>query len=871
MKLEPEPRLPAAGLGGYLEAVLDGLTEGVTVQAQTGELIYANDAAAQLAGFASASELLGTPVEEVIARFELFDEHGRALDANDLPGRAALRGEEESERIVRFRGRGGGQERWSAVRAIPVSGADGSVLYAVNVFRDVTARLEVERQREALLDREQTARAEAEQNAEKLRRLEEVTQAGLAHLGKDDLLDEMLSQVLRVVDADTAAILLLDEERRHLTVRAATGFDRELEHAMPVPYGQGMAGRVASSGKPVVIDDLAEVELASPHLRERGIASLVAIPILAGGRVVGVAHAGSLKRGRFGEDDLRLLALMADRIALAVTQSHLYEAEHRARRAAEEAQGRLSFLAEASALLSSSLDYESTLQSVARMVVPHLADWCAVDVTDAEGRLSRIAVAHARLEHDELLRGAAQARPGEPDDPVGPYAVLRSGSSELASHVSDDLLEALGGDEDGVEALREVGFASYLCVPLHGRDRVLGTIIFASSRAGRYDEGDLALAEELARRAAVAVENALLYRQVEERAQAARVLEAVGDGVFLVDRWGVVRLWNAAAEAITGLQAALVVSRRADEAIPGWSELSARVPVSTEVGRGAARAEMVPLEIDGRELWLSLSGVGFADGTVYAFRDLTQDRALDELKAEFVSTVSHELRTPLAAIYGAAMTLQRPELREAGEQHDRLLSVIHRESERLATIVDDILWASRLDSNTLQLSIQSCDAEELVKGVVEAADVHRPANIELRLATPEDLPQVSGDPDKIRQVLANLLDNAVKYSPDGGRIEVELSTNGSSVRFAVHDPGLGVPAAEHRRIFEKFYRLDPDLTRGVGGTGLGLYICRELVRRMGGRIWVDSPRPGVKGSTFAFELPAARGRVGRPAAASRTG
>jgi PAS domain S-box-containing protein len=723
----------------------------------------------------------------------------------------------------------------------------------------VTAKREAERERDVLLGREQAARAEAERNAETLRKLERVTQAGLAHLGRHDLLDEMLPQVLHVVDADTAAILLLDEEGRYLTVRAAVGFDRELEHAAPIPLGKGMAGRVASSGKPVVIDDLAQVELASPHLRERGIASLVAIPISIAGRVIGVAHAGSLQRGRFREEDLRLLALMADRIALAVRQSHLYESERSARREAEDAHRRLSFLVEASTILSSSLDYESTLQSVARMVVPHLADWCAVDVTDAAGRLARIAVAHARLEHDEILRGARALRSRGADDPVGPYAVLRSGSSEVAPYVSDDLLAALGGDEDGVEALRQIGFCSYMCVPLHGRDHVLGTITFASSEAGRYAEGELALAEELARRAAVAVENALLYREVEERAQAARVLAAIGDGVLLVDRRGIVRLWNPAAEAITGLPAASVLGRPAAEAIPGWPAVSARVPVAREVGSGAGRVETVPLEIDGRELWLSLSGVGFADGTVYAFRDLTKDRVFDELKAEFVSTVSHELRTPLAAIYGAAMTLQRPELQREGEQRERLVGMIARESKRLATIVDDIPWAGRLDSNAVQLSIQTCDAEDLVKGVLESAEVHRPANVEFRLAAPDGLPQVSGDPDKIRQVLASLLDNAVKYSPDGGRIEVELSASPGSVRFAVHDSGLGVPPAERRRIFEKFYRLDPNLTRGVGGTGLGLYICRELVRRMHGRIWVVSPRPGVKGSTFAFELPAARG------------
>ena len=118
------------------------------------------------------------------------------------------------------------------------------------------------------------------------------------------------------------------------------------------------------------------------------------------------------------------------------------------------------------------------------------------------------------------------------------------------------------------------------------------------------------------------------------------------------------------------------------------------------------------------------------------------------------------------------------------------------------------------------------------------------------------MPPVAGDPDKVRQVLANLVDNAVKYSPDGGRVDIDVEQLEGVVRFSVRDGGLGIPPAEQERIFDKFYRLDPEMTRGVSGTGLGLYICRELVRRMDGRIWVDSVER--EGSTFSFELPTAR-------------
>ncbi len=217
--------------------------------------------------------------------------------------------------------------------------------------------------------------------------------------------------------------------------------------------------------------------------------------------------------------------------------------------------------------------------------------------------------------------------------------------------------------------------------------------------------------------------------------------------------------------------------------------------------------------------------------------------------------MSHELRTPLAAIYGAALTLRREDVVLGEPQRAGLLEVIASESDRLARIVNDILWVSRLESGGMHTNVESCDGVELARSVVDAARHYVPPSIAITLTAPDDAPPVAADPDKARQVLTNLVDNAVKYSPDGGQVAVEITVEGSRLRFAVRDEGLGVPPAEHRRIFEKFYRLDPDLTRGVGGTGLGLYISRELLQRMGGRIWVESS--GTGGSTFVAELPIA--------------
>jgi signal transduction histidine kinase len=290
------------------------------------------------------------------------------------------------------------------------------------------------------------------------------------------------------------------------------------------------------------------------------------------------------------------------------------------------------------------------------------------------------------------------------------------------------------------------------------------------------------------------------------------------------------------------------LGRPADEIFSGWPTI-AGLAVSSEHGPVTQA-----VSVKDRELWLSITAVGFDDGSVYAFRDLTEERAVETLKSDFVSTISHELRTPLAAIYGAALTLRREDVPLGEPQRTGLLEVIASESDRLARIVNDVLWVSRLESEGLRTVIEPCDGVELAHSVVDAAQHYIPPTIKLELSAPKgEVPQVAGDADKIRQVLTNLVENAVKYSPDGGHIVLEVSVAGRRLRFSVRDEGLGVPPAEHRRIFEKFYRLDPDLTRGVGGTGLGLYISRELLERMGGTIWVESSGRG--GSTFVAELP----------------
>jgi len=335
-----------------------------------------------------------------------------------------------------------------------------------------------------------------------------------------------------------------------------------------------------------------------------------------------------------------------------------------------------------------------------------------------------------------------------------------------------------------------------------------------------------------------------------EREQAASVLEAVGDGIFLVDENGCVRLWNRAAETVTGLRAEDVRDQPLAAALPSWAELVDRIPVAE--GGSSPRSVTLPVPVESRELWLSFVAVRGSAGVVYAFRDLTSERRLEEEKTDLVATISHELRTPMAAVYGAAETLlHRDDL--PPERRRELLAMVAAQATRLTAIVESVLLTSRLDRDAVAVEREPVDVAELARATVEAMRPQLPPSVELELEVGAEEARAAGDADRIQQVLVNLLDNAVKYG-EGSPVTVRVQPANGVVRLSVQDSGPGLSAAEQARIFDKFYRAGPQLTR-TGGTGLGLYISRELVRRMGGRLDVRSETGA--GATFVLELPRA--------------
>jgi len=686
-------------------------------------------------------------------------------------------------------------------------------------------------------------------------RLQRAADALISARTPAEVLDAVLTEGVRAANARAGLIAMLSADGEWLEVTAMRGYDSKYIdpfRRFPVA-GDYPLSEAVRTGEGVFLRSERERDERYPELvgRSQEGHGLACLPLVGEqGPIGGLVFSFSTDE-EFPPERRALKLTLARQVALALERAHLAEAEKALRE-------RLSFLDEATALLTSSLDLERTLDRLASLAVRELADWCAIDVlVEDTGEIEGLVVAHPDPERkrwaEEVRR---RTRPTRIDDDFDLTArVMRTGEAEFLPVVPQELLdEAARRDPEAAAALEHISIRSVITLPLRSGDRTFGALTLIAEHR-EFDAADFALGRQLSARAAIAVENARLYREAERRAEAALALAYVGDGVVLLDPDGRVRFWNAAAAAITGVPEADALGRRPSEVLPAWEEMTRPAELADAETPERARSVTVPLETAAGDRWVAVTGVAFDEGVVYALRDVTDEHVFERARSDFVATASHELRTPLAAVYGAARTLLRSDIEIPAEQRNRFLDIIVSETERLTTIVSQILLAGQIEEGRVDVSTAATDLRPLVESVLDSTRLRAPDQIELRLEQNGDRAVALVDEDKLRQVLVNLLDNAIKYSPDGGDVAVELAGGAGRVRLTVRDGGLGVPPGEQERIFEKFYRLDPALTRGVGGSGLGLFISRELVSRMGGSLTVRS-QPG-EGAAFVVDLPAA--------------
>jgi PAS domain S-box-containing protein len=401
-----------------------------------------------------------------------------------------------------------------------------------------------------------------------------------------------------------------------------------------------------------------------------------------------------------------------------------------------------------------------------------------------------------------------------------------------------------------------------IALPLTFEERLLGVIYLFRSGSLAFTSNDRSVLVSFADQAAIAVRNAQLYQQLSaEKQQLDAVIQHSADGVMILDPSFRILVFNQALSHITGWPRERAIGQPCYQVIalenstggpssPDQLDFGSGDPIQVEgliTRPGGARAAIsvtyTPLYDDSGQLATVIGDV----------IDITRFREAEEMKSTFISVVSHELKTPVALIKGYANTLAREDAHWDEATARESLQVIEEEADRLNTLINELLDASRIQAGAFKIELGDVDIIKLAKAVVEGFGLQTKVH-HFVVDFPPNFPILNGDERRLRQVLNNLVSNAIKYAPQGGEIRVGGWAEGHLVTVYVADQGIGIPAEEQSLLFQRFFRLDSSLTRSTQGTGLGLYLSKSIIEAHGGRIWLRS-EPG-KGTTVFFSLPA---------------
>lgn len=835
----------------------------------------------------------------------------------------------------------------ASIAALPLF-ANGRPVGAINIgFQEERSFTEPERvyietlvqfcsqalERAWIYEREQQARQSADAAQKRAEQLMSITAALSRALVSDEVAKVVIDQGLAALGVKGGAIALLDDDGQHLSVIHARGYPQASIDAWqrePIPLTRKVPMTAAvQRGEPVWIYSRQELSERFPDLAGRDditSEALVTIPLIAGNQTYGVMGLLYQSADQLDQSERIYVRTLARLLSQALERAHLFERERQARLDAEIAQQRFALLAEAGELLTSSLDTNVTLSLVARMLVPAIADWCAVDVLDRAGLPDRVSIIHSDPEKIRWAEDLQRRFPYDPDSTSGLASVLRSGKSELIPVVTDEMIEAAALDDEHLEIIQMVGFSSVMIVPMIARGRTVGAITLVQAESGRhYDTDDLTLAEDLAYRAALAIDNARLFEESQRHgdsmnaiAQATRSFAEAGPDIpAIMDHlarhvaehvgdWSVVRLpsddgvWlNPAAihhpdpEARDILQQMFMQDPlRANEGLTGKVATSGEALIIPHIDPDALRQRIKPeyrkwmdhyamyavLIVPMRRhnqtvgtvaLFRGRQDVPYTDDDRQFVQNVADRAALAlenaqlfqqvqeavRLREEFLSIASHELRTPLTTITGFAHLLNQQVARGTVDpaRVEMITGSLLTEANRLNQLVGDLLDVTRIQQGRLDIRPEPCDLVQILQDVVARLQETYEHSVgrEIDIESPERVDGV-WDATRIDQVVTNLLTNALKYSGDGKitlRLQIE---QGDTARLDVRDEGAGIPMEQQGKLFEPFIR-GADAHHKASGTGLGLYITRQIIEHHGGSIELHSALG--EGTTFTVRLP----------------
>ncbi len=683
-----------------------------------------------------------------------------------------------------------------------------------------------------------------------------------------DAIYEISRRLAAAEDTEQVLSLLVDETTRLLNVEAAgirlvAGKDlvvgartRSAARIMARPrirIGESLSGEVVATGRPVMVEDLQKDTRYDPAHKAGAIAEgfqgFLGVPLQIGGRTIGCLLVFSKNRRRFSPEDVSLLTALGDNASVAIHKSRLY-AESQAR------EQEVTKLYEVTAHLAATLDVDSVLDQIVEKTVSLLGcDASGLYVQDeARGGLSF----RRGLHLDPVLTRDLVLQPGEG---VAGRAFQERRPVSTADRLADSALRYTPAAAGLIQAAPR----AYLAVPIGVRDDVLGVLVAYFFEPHEFSEKEVQLLSSLAAHAAIAMDNARHYEEVRlQQTRLAQIFDSTSDGILLVGPDGQVETANRRAGDMLGLDATDLVGAELTELLAGQRNEGAeyqrmfaalRSLVDDPEHGGAGDLELRALR---RTLhWVSQptkDSAGSTCGFTLTFHDVTHEREVSRMKSDFVSFVTHQLRTPLAGIrWMLELAAEDPDLPADAASY---IQDAREAAQRLIQLVNDLLDVSRLERGKLTVTATPLDLGELTRGVLtETAGLVQEKGHRVSLAGDADAPRVLADPQLIRQVVMNLVSNAIKYTPAAGTIEVRLEPDGPALRWSIRDSGIGVPASSQPKLFEKFYRADNVVTLETEGTGLGLYLVRLIMEQLGGRVWCQSEEGA--GATFLFTLPLA--------------
>lgn len=532
----------------------------------------------------------------------------------------------------------------------------------------------------------------------------------------------------------------------------------------------------------------------------------------------------------------------------------------------------LRFLSEASKVLSSSLDYKKTLDSVTKLAVPYIADWCSVDMIDENGDVQLVSVAHKDPKKVRWAKELRRLIPVDMNAKQGLPQVLRSSQSEFYPFIDDDIIVKAARNEKELEIIRKIGFTSLIIVPICNDQKCVGAITLVTTESRRrYTNSDFDMAQELSHRVSLAIQNVTLYENaqkeitrrketeealIQSKAQMQQLYDANIIGVYYCNVKGTIFDANDAFLNTVGYTRDDLTTGKLNWISltpPQYHPIDEKAIVELLKTGVLKPWEKEYIRKDGSQVPVIVGATltDKAKGEAMAFvLDITERKKLEQRKDEFIGIASHELKTPLTSIKGYVQILERIIHQMGDPRLELYLKKTNTYIDRLNTLIADLLDVSKIQAGKLQLNFDTFNIKDLAQDSIESIQ-HMNSHHKIVLQNAVDI-QINGDRQRLEQVFTNLLTNAIKYSPKADTVIVSLKHNEKEVQVSVQDFGVGIPKKEQQKLFQRFYRVE-STAKKFSGLGIGLYISCEIVERHGGHMWVESDEG--KGSTFYFTLP----------------